>query len=106
MTGLIQQLIAIVEEQADAPLDPISVARFITHLRYLFVRVAQHKQLSDKHSAVGEVIITSYPEAAACARRLAHIVELRLGESLTEDEVSYLALHVARASWSQPDSSA
>ena len=35
-------------------------------------------------------------EATRTARQLATIVELRLGTALTEDEVSYLALHVAR----------
>jgi beta-glucoside operon transcriptional antiterminator len=31
-----------------------------------------------------------------CALRLARLVELRLGSPLTDDEVSYLTLHVAR----------
>lgn len=101
MTGLIEQLIEVVQEHAQQPLDQLSVARFITHLRYLFVRVAQHQQLDDQHSPVGKAIMDSYPEAAGCARRLAALVELRLGEALTNDEVSYLALHVARASMSQ-----
>lgn len=96
MTGLIEQMISIIAQGIDRQLDDISVARFITHLRYLFVRIAQHKQLTGEPSAVSAAVAESYPEAVACARRLAELTELRLGEPLTEDEISYLALHVAR----------
>lgn len=74
----------------------MSAARFVTHLRYLFVRIEQHEQLDQQHSPVGGAIRAAYPRAVACAERLASIVELRLGSPLTDDEVSYLALHVAR----------
>ncbi|AKK03979.1 PRD domain-containing protein [Corynebacterium epidermidicanis] len=97
MTGLIEQMIEIVAQGTDSStLDEISIARFITHLRYLFVRIAQHRQLSGETSPVTTAIMEAYPEAVACARLLAELTELRLGEPLTEDEVSYLALHVAR----------
>lgn len=98
MTGLIEQMIEVIAEEAGpkAELDQISTARFITHLRYLFVRIAQQKQLSDEPTAVTRAVAHSYPEAMQCAGRLSELVELRLGSSLTEDEVSYLALHVAR----------
>lgn len=98
MTGLIEQMIDVISESA-APgtsLDQISIARFITHLRYLFVRISQHQQLTGEPTAVMSAVATSYPEAMSCAGRLAELVELRLGEPLTEDEISYLALHVAR----------
>ncbi|QTH59513.1 PRD domain-containing protein [Corynebacterium hindlerae] len=97
MTGLIEQMIAVVEQASHKDqLDQISIARFITHLRYLFVRIAQHKQLAEKPGAVSTAIMEAYPESVEVAYRLAELVELRLGESLTEDEVSYLVLHVAR----------
>ncbi|MEJ5929010.1 PRD domain-containing protein [Corynebacterium sp. H128] len=100
MTGLIEQMIEVISQDPnksyDAELDQISIARFITHLRYLFVRIAQHKQLSGEPSAVAEAVAQSYPDAKDRAEQLAELVELRMGEALTEDEVSYLALHVAR----------
>lgn len=98
MTGVIQQMLAVISEQfgIDLSRDSISGARFITHVRYLFVRVHQHRQLTETDSLIGEAIRTSYPEATRTARRLATIVQLRLGAELTEDEISYLALHVAR----------
>jgi beta-glucoside operon transcriptional antiterminator len=98
MTGVIQQMVAVIGQTFGLDLDGggVSVGRFITHLRYLFVRIHQHRQLADEHSAVGAAIRQAYPAAADCARRLAELLEIRLGTPLTEDEVSYLALHVAR----------
>lgn len=98
MTGVIQQMLTAISERCGIPAerDSISGARFITHVRYLFVRVHQHRQLTRQDSVIGESIRTAYPEATRTARQLATIVELRLGTALTEDEVSYLALHVAR----------
>lgn len=98
MTGVIHQLVSVIEAEYALALehDSVSVGRFITHLRYLFVRVSQHKQLASEKSAIGDVIRTTYPEATGVAQRLAGIIELRMGDELTPDEVSYLALHVAR----------
>jgi beta-glucoside operon transcriptional antiterminator len=98
MTGAIQQMVAVIERafSLDLGSGSVSVGRFVTHLRYLFVRIHQHKQLDEKHSPIGVVIRASYPHEVECARRLASLVELRLGSPLTDDEISYLALHVAR----------
>ncbi len=98
MTGLIQQMVAVIEKTFALQLgaDSVSVGRFITHLRYLFVRIHQHKQLDAEHTGIGVAIRAAYPEAVECAIRLAALLELRLGSTLTDDEISYLALHVAR----------
>lgn len=98
MTGVLQQLMSIIESDFGIELDTetASVGRFITHLRYLFVRIAKHEQLEDHRSAIGEAIRSSYPDAYQCAQRIAAVIELRLGSGLTEDEISYLTLHIAR----------
>ncbi|MFI7342941.1 PRD domain-containing protein [Streptomyces sp. NPDC050085] len=98
MTGVIQQMLAVVGESygLDVSQESVSAARFITHVRYLFVRIEQHRQLKGHESTIGKGIRLHYPEATRTAQKLATIVELRLGQQLSEDEVSYLALHVAR----------
>lgn len=101
MTGIIQQMLAVVESSCGMKLNvnSINVGRFITHLRYLFVRIHQHRQLEgDERSTIADAIMRSYPQAMICAQKLATIVELRLNAHLTEDEVAYLALHVYRVS--------
>ncbi|MFI0959990.1 PRD domain-containing protein [Streptomyces sp. NPDC021080] len=98
MTGVIQQMLAVVRERygVDVSHESMNVARFITHVRYLFVRIQQHQQLKGQEATIGMGIRQYYPEATRTAQQLATIVELRLGRQLSEDEVSYLALHVAR----------
>ena len=72
MTGIIQQMIAVIEGAYGITLaqDSVNVARFITHLRYLFVRIHQHEQLDDEPQPIIESIKTSYPKACQCARQL------------------------------------
>jgi len=103
MTGAIQQMVTVIEQTfgLDLGSGSVSVGRFVTHLRYLFVRIHQHRQLDEKHSPIGVVIRATYPHEVECALRLASLLELRLGSALTEDEVSYLALHVARVAADQ-----
>jgi beta-glucoside operon transcriptional antiterminator len=103
MTAVISQLIEVIAQTFDVTLeeDSVSVGRFITHLRYLFVRIQQHQQLVDQPSVIAAAIEESFPRAAQCAERLAGIIELRLGAPLTTDETSYLALHVARVAADQ-----
>ncbi|MEK0373098.1 PRD domain-containing protein [Corynebacterium mastitidis] len=74
----------------------LAAARFITHMRYFFARVAQEGQWHDGGSALAQTLEQSYPEAVACAGKLAAVLELRLGVELSSDERAYLALHVAR----------
>jgi beta-glucoside operon transcriptional antiterminator len=98
MTAIISQLIEVIEQTYDLRLDEGSacLGRFVTHLRYLFVRIHQHRQFTDQPGAISAAIKDSYPQAEECAQRLAEILGLRLGAPLTPDETSYLALHVAR----------
>ncbi|MFB7512754.1 PRD domain-containing protein [Streptomyces sp. NPDC056144] len=98
MTGVIQQMLAVVRERHGLSVaqESMTAARFITHVRYLFVRIEQHRQLKGHESTIGQGIRRHYPEETRTAQQLATIVELRLGQRLSEDEVSYLALHVAR----------
>lgn len=98
MTGVIQQMLAIVGERFGIVVDrhSMAAARFITHVRYMFVRIQQHRQLDGEQSLISRTICEAYPEAARTAEQLAVIVRLRMGDALSYDEIAYLALHVAR----------
>lgn len=98
MTGVFTQLFEVLEQAYDRPFDRNSVnaARFITHLRYFFVRANSGKQLEEGAGKLREAIKGSYPDAYSTALKLQAVLELRLGEPLTDDEVTYLTLHVAR----------
>ncbi|MBT1170863.1 PRD domain-containing protein [Bifidobacterium sp. SO4] len=98
MTGVIQQMLDIIEHSYGITLDreSVNVGRFITHLRYLFIRIHQNRQLSDEPVPIVDAIRTAYPEAMRCAATIRRLLELRLDADISEDEVAYLAMHVAR----------
>lgn len=98
LTGILQQLLDVVGQTYGRELDhqSISVARFITHLRYLFVRIQSGKQLEGQPSAIGTAIRDSHPEAYRCAEMVATLLDLRLETTVAPDEIAYVALHIAR----------
>lgn len=98
MTGVFQQLFDVLEKAFDRTIDrnTVNAARFITHLRYFFVRAHHGTQLSEGATALATAIRTSYPTEYVAATRLQAVLELRLGVPLTEDEITYLTMHVAR----------
>ena len=98
MTGVIQQIVKIIEHEFAISVDQstVSIGRFITHLRYLFVRSYQNKQLTNEPLAISKAIQDSYPDEYKCARTIASLLELRLNGPITDDEVAYLTLHIAR----------
>jgi beta-glucoside operon transcriptional antiterminator len=98
MTGVFTQLFEVLENAYGRPFDrnTINAARFITHLRYFFVRAHTGRQLDEGAGRLSSAIREAYPDAYATANKLQAVLELRLGEPLTEDEVTYLTLHVAR----------
>lgn len=104
MTGVIQQILDVAANGLGIKLDPtsITVGRFITHLRYLFVRIRKDEQLEHHMLAVVQSIVDSYPKENTCAKTIAALVELRLGSSLSTDEIAYLTLHLARLSMPTP----
>lgn len=98
MTGVIQQMLTVIEQRYGIVLDQhsVNVGRFITHLRYLFVRIHQGKQLDHEPEPIIASISQSYPCEMQCARVIGEVAALRLGTALTEGEIAYLALHVSR----------
>lgn len=104
MTGLFGQIFDIVDGAYGRVLDrdSVSAARFITHLRYFFVRAQRHAQLDDVVPAMTAAIRSAYPEAFRCAGRVHDVLELRLGQPVTENETVYLAIHIARLASEEP----
>ncbi|AKE42217.1 transcriptional antiterminator, BglG family [Corynebacterium kutscheri] len=98
MTGIFQQLFKIISASFGIEVNQhsISAARFITHLRYFFVRVNQNKQLNEGMHVLQDSMELTHPEAVRCAAKLAAVLELRLGAEVSADELAYLSLHVAR----------
>lgn len=98
MTEVFRQVFGVLESAYQRSFDPegINAARFMTHLRYFFVRVDADRQLVENPTSFTSTIKQSFPEAYQCAERVQSLLELRLGKPITPDEVVYLTLHVAR----------
>lgn len=105
MTKSLQRVVEVVERSFGpaATADPTSVARFVTHLRYLFARVATEAQIGDAPTALLRAVRDIYPEVAAATDQVRSIVE-HDGEPLSEAEVCYLDIHLSRL-WSLANSS-
>lgn len=74
----------------------VAAARFITHLRYLFVRINSDQQLNEAPFDVLSALSQSHPDATDTAHTIAHLIGTELGRALTHGEVGYLALHLTR----------
>lgn len=100
MTEVLRQVFDVVENALGHAFDRQSVnaARFIAHLRYFFVRVHDGQQINDQHGGIQQAISSAYPEAYQTAIHIKAMLELRLGADVTDDELTYLTLHVARLS--------
>lgn len=97
MTTKLNRIIGVIEMELGIVIDRDSMraARFITHLRYLFVRLQTRKQFAGESSEVRDSVIRAYPEAHHCAERIRYLLTVN-EQSLSEDEVVYLTLHIAR----------
>ena len=97
MTKLLGAAVDIVTEGigSHATADPMSVARFVTHLRYLYVRILTDSQIESTPPILVPEIHRAHPEVSIVADQVRQLIESG-GGTLTKAEVSYLELHVAR----------
>lgn len=98
MTETISRVFVRLAERWGTPIDEnaSSAARFVTHLRYVFARAASDKQLSTSRLDVLTAIRQAYPEAAEAALDIAELIGTAINRVISNDEVSYLALHTTR----------
>lgn len=97
VTRRINQVLDVVASALATAFEPssMSVTRFVTHLRYLFVRLDQDAQIGDGSPLLREAIAAAHPDAHRAAQRVQLVIEAD-GRPLTDDELSYLTLHIAR----------
>lgn len=100
MTEVFAQIFGVIATGFGGPVDQssMSAARFVTHLRYLFVRAGKGSGADAEPSVplLLETLTTAHPRAFACARKVLLILEMHLDQQLTDDELTYLTIHIAR----------
>ena len=98
MTETISRVFLRLAERWGRPIDEnaSSAARFVTHLRYVFARAARDQQLQTSRVDVLSAVKLAYPEAADAAVDIGELIGQALKRVITNDEISYLALHTSR----------
>ena len=98
MTALLHRILAVIREEYSTEIDEdsVEVARFVTHLRYLFLRERQGKKLRETPAELHAALRTARPREYTSAGRLGELLHDEFGWTITIDEVLYLALHVSR----------
>lgn len=98
-TRLFSEILVLALEGKDRELlgDPLAIARFITHLRYLLVRHERGRASSAfQFTGLQQSLRSEHPEIWGTAGRIADLLAERLGGPVGLDERLYIALHVAR----------
>lgn len=102
MTEVFAQVFEVIEVAYRRAIDPasMSAARFITHLRYLFVRADQGK-IGAAGAGISQpsllaALRADAPRAHACAQKVLLLLEMQLQQPLTQDELTYLTIHIDR----------
>lgn len=100
MTGVLAEVLHLIRERLDVAVDEesLEVARFVTHLRYLFMRSQRGVELAPAPEGVLEAVREAQPREHACAVTVAELLAERFGWPVTVAETLYLTLHVSRLS--------
>lgn len=79
-----------------ANLGSSNIERFLTHLKFVIRRLSENAQLSGKHKNLFAMLRNTEPESFDCATSVATYLNQAFGTVLSEEEVLYLMIHLAR----------
>jgi beta-glucoside operon transcriptional antiterminator len=98
VTRLISELLDLVSAIAGREVrdDAMATSRFVSHLRYLFLRLNRPEAATTSVTGVLAALVKEQPEAYQTALRLAYLIESRISLRVSDEETAYLTIHVAR----------
>lgn len=98
MTTDLHRILDIIREEYGVRIDETSmeVARFVTHLRYLFLREQQGRRLTETPAELHAALRSARPREYTSAGRIGTLLAEQYGWTVSTDEILYLALHVSR----------
>lgn len=80
----------LVESEGD-----LNYQRMITHIKFFVQRVLAKHQLNEENPLY-KMVQNSYPEEFIIAQKIRNFVEQKIKHSISDDEVTYLVIHIAR----------
>lgn len=98
MTQALTAVLEILAEDFGVRIDErsVPVARFVTHLRYLFIRKRNGTMFLDGDHDLRQAVKAAKPQEYASAERVAERMHELFGWRVTGEEKLYLALHFTR----------
>lgn len=98
MTADLHRILDIIREEYGVTIDEgsMEVARFVTHLRYLFLREQQGRKLTETPAELHAALRSARPKEYTSAGRIGTLLADQYGWTVSTDEILYLALHVSR----------
>jgi beta-glucoside operon transcriptional antiterminator len=98
MTQTLHRTLDIIREEYGVEIDEgsVEVARFVTHLRYLFLREQQGRKLRETPAELHAALQSARPREYTSAGRIGTLLADQYGWAISTDEILYLALHVSR----------
>lgn len=103
ITEMLNKVFAVVEAALAMEIDRESAAaaRFVTHIRFLLRRMLRRGG-SGAHepepalAGMRDTIAKTYPKSWSAAAKLVMMLQMELDTQCSDDEIVYLALHIAR----------
>lgn len=97
--GLISAIMTIVTNAAAVSIDrdDLHGSRFVVHLQFFAERLFDDRLLRSDEDFLFRTMSTRYPRSLAVAERVRAYVEQEHRVRIPDEEVAYLALHIARA---------
>ena len=97
--GLISAIMTIVTNAAAVTIDrdDLHGSRFVVHLQFFAERLFDDRLLRSDQDFLFQTMSSRYPRSLAVAERVRSYVEQQHQVRIPDEEVAYLALHIARA---------
>ena len=78
--------------------ESVAFFRFVTHLRFFLTRIMNTSKPVDSDVAeeLLQVIQRKYPVALQCVKKIVFFLDESLDYQVSQDEIVYLTIHVAR----------
>lgn len=99
VVGLVSDITTIVTHSGGVALDgdDLHTRRFLTHLQFFAERLFSGRLAGQDDDLLFATMTQKHPRAVATAERVRAFVRKEHGVEISDEEVGYLALHIARA---------
>lgn len=95
---MLQDMLNIVRYTFHVSLDEesLSYERFVTHLKFFIQRAINQSYYPAEENELYELYRKKCPKAYACARKIRTYMEEKTGNTVTDEEMMYLTVHITR----------